>query len=64
MSKEEEGEEIKRRERGVCHVCRLTGWGKFGFCNAPNPYRVRIVTIKIFRNKRTEFPLKLDYTQA
>ena len=33
-------------------------------CNAPNPHRVRTVTIKNFRNKWTELPLKLDYTQA
>jgi len=33
-------------------------------CNVPNPHRVRTVTIKIFRNKRTKFPLKLDHTYA
>jgi len=26
-------------------------------CNAPNPHRVRTVTVKKFRNKRTEFSL-------
>jgi len=31
MRKEEEGDEIKRRGRGMYHVCRLRGWGKFGF---------------------------------
>ena len=34
------------------------------YCNALNPHRVRAVIIKNFRNKRTEFSLKLDYTQA
>jgi len=36
-------------------------------CNAPNPRRVRTVTITItikkIWNERTEFPLKLDHTQ-
>ena len=33
-------------------------------CNVPNPHRASTVTLTNFRNKRTEFPLKLDHIQA
>ena len=33
-------------------------------CGDPDPYKVRTVTTTIPENKRTEFPLKLDYLHA
>ena len=49
--------------------------GKLGFldgsctkpvvnCNISNPHRARGISTKNFQTKRTEFPLKLDHTQA
>ena len=35
-----------------------------GFCNNPNPLRVRSVSAKIFETKWMEFALQLDQIQA